>query len=615
MNAYDYEFIKELIKLDENYLEMPDNDILNILECLLEKATRNKITEWKVFIMSEKCHYQGKLNDAIRYTLEAIAMSPYNYYFLSSLATTYYSMEDYPNALTYYNQAIKQNPKYYRAYIDRASVYRRIREFSSAIKDAKYVIEHASDPKMIATAKHSLARCYILSKDLSKARELLFSLETELSGSSEYYEALASLYEMSEDYPTALKYYKKAKDLCQNPALLTILNGKIRIYEKHDSLDSLDPVQDMLTELSIVSLEDSRLFKILYEHSDQQTVMKETYRKNYTVSKRKRPVWMKENYLLCLKGWSSSTPEFSLGRNISDKLFKGGGLYIRWEDKGIVIDPGINFMENFHNSKLYAQDINYVIVTHNHIDHKCDLNTIIDLDYQLDLKIHYYLDESTYAECIKTLENPSFNKRIHCISFLTSKDVCEKEICKNKAELLAFKTKHNCVGSYGIKLTLQGEKSIVISYTSDTAFYPELVNHLENSHIIIANFSETNKNDLFLREYKSEHLGLNGCHSILKNLKNKPNIFFLSEFWGGLGDIRIEISKRLKTMQKNKITVIPSDIGMICKIPDLEIYCSSCKCHCMPNNIHILKPTLSTSSSSLQYICSTCLQVLTNNND
>lgn len=608
----DHDFIKELEKIDENYMEMSENDILDILDRLLEKASRYKITEWKAFIMSEKSHYQGKYSDSLRYTLEAIAMSPHNYYFLSSLATTYYFMEDYPKALTYYSKAIKENTQCYRAYIDRASVYRKTKEFPSAIKDAKYVIEHAHDPKMIATAKHSLARSYILSRDLTKAQELLFSLKTELSNSSEYYEALASLYEMLEDYPIALNYYKKAKELCQDPMLLTILNGKIKIYEKHECLD---PVHDMLTELNIVSEEDSRLFKILYEHSDQQIIMKETYKKNYTLSKRKRPAWMKENYLLCLKGWSSSTPEFSLGKNISDKLFKGGGLYIRWQNKGIVIDPGINFMENFHNYELYAQDINYVIVTHNHIDHNCDLNTIIDLDYQLGLKLHYYLDESTYIECVRLSENPQFKKRIHCISFPTSKDIYEKEIYKNKADLLAFKTKHNCTGSYGIKLTLKGEKSIVISYTSDTAFFPQLVNHLENSNIIIANFSETNKDDLFLREYKTEHLGLKGCHSILKELKHKPNIFFLSEFWGGMGDIRIEISKRLKSLQKKSITVIPSDIGMICKIPDLKIYCSSCKCHYIPNNMHILKPTLSTSSSSLQYICNTCLEVLTNKND
>ncbi len=615
MKTYDYEFINELEKIDDNFLEMSENDIIKFLDQLLERAVHNGATEWKLFILSEKFHYQRNYTDSLKYTLEAITMSPHNYYFLSSLATTYYAMEDYTNALIYYNKAIEKNKQFYRAYIDRASVYRRIKNFSSAISDAKYVIEHASDLKMIATAKQSLARSYILSKKLPEAKELLFSIENELSNSSEYYESLAAYYETIEDYSTALNYYKQATKLCNEPTLLTILNAKIRIYEKHECLESLDPVQKMMAKLSIVSEEDSNLIKILYEHSEQQLVMKERYKKHYLSSKQKRPSWMKDNYLLCLKGWSSSTPEFSLGRNVSDKNFKGGGLYIRWNNKGIVIDPGINFLENFHNSGLYAQDISYVIVTHNHIDHNCDLNAIFDLDYQLNLKLHYYLDESTYLECTNLLKNDDSKNRIHCIFFPALENVCKKQLHKSKIDLLAFKTFHNCTGSYGIKLTLQGEENIVISYTSDTAFNPELINHLDTSHVIIANFSETNKDDLFLRKYKTDHLGLNGCYSILEGLKQKPKIFFLSEFWGGLGDIRIEISKRLKSLHKGEITVIPSDIGMTCKLPDLKICCSSCKRHYTSNEIHILKPTLSTSSASLQYICRTCMQVLTNSDD
>lgn len=367
----------------------------------------------------------------------------------------------------------------------------------------------------------------------------------------------------------------------------------------------------MLSKLSINSEEDSELLKILYEHSQQQIVLKENYKKEYIASKRKRNDWMKKNYFLCLKGWSSSTPSFSLGRNIIGKDFNGGGLFIHWEGKGIVIDPGINFIENFHNSNLYAQDINYVIVTHNHIDHKCDLNKIIDLDYQFDLKIKYYLDEITYSECIQFFDGSLHKNKIFAISFSETNEICTNEILKNKITMISFKTMHNCIGSFGIKLELKGKENIILSYTSDTAFYKKLPKYLEDSQIIIANFSETNKKDLYLEEYKTDHLGLYGCHSVLEGLKIKPDIFFLSEFWGGLGDIRVEISKRLKSLQKGNAVVIPIDIGMICTLPDLKLCCSSCKHFYSANDIRVLKPMLSSPKTDLQYLCKNCAQMLT----
>lgn len=612
MKNFNNEYIQELEKIDQNYLEMSTEDILYKLDQLLTKACNEKRTAWKLFIESEKLHYQGQYTASLNHTLKAITMDPHNYYFISSLATTYYFMEEYNEAIACYTNAIKANSECYRAYIDRASVYRRIREYSSAINDAKHVIQSATNSEIIATAKHSLARTYILSGEVEAAKEILLNLKNDLANYSEYYEALATAYEKSNDFPVALKYYKQARALCKDQILTKLLDSKIKIYEKSESSEAIDPVQDILAKLNIVSDEDSFLMQTLYEHSQQQTVLKENYKKEYLSSKRKRDDWMKKNYFLCLKGWSSSTPAFSLGKKIIEKNFNGGGLFIRWEGKGIIIDPGINFIENFHKSNLYAQDINYVIVTHNHIDHKCDLNQIIDLDYQLNLNIKYYLDEVTYSECEKFFEDSMMKNSVYAISFSETNEVYTSEILRNKITMISFKTMHNCSGSFGIKLKLQGKENITLSYTSDTSFYPELAGYLDESQIIIANFSETNATDLFLQEYKPDHLGLNGCHSILEGIKIKPDIFFLSEFWGGLGDIRIEISKRLKSLQKENIVVIPSDIGMICTLPDLKLCCSSCKQFYSANDIRVLKPILSSQETELRYLCKNCAQMLTN---
>lgn len=613
MKKYDFEYISELEKIDEKYIEMSEEEIVNKLDQLLQRATQNNITEWVSFLLSEKYHYQGNYYESLTHTLEAINIAPQNYYFLSSLATTYYAMENYEDSIFCYTAAIKANPQFYRAYIDRASVYRRIRNYPFAIDDAKYVIDHTTDCKTLANAKLSLARSYILSSNSNLAKDILYELKEDLADSSEYYETLAVYHEELHEYEVALSFYNQAREICKDDNLSSILEAKIKIYEAKLSSKTLTPFQEMFNTLNMASEEDSDLMKVLTEHNNRKKFIKDSYRKEYLSSKRKRDIWMKNNYLLCLKGWSSTTPTFSLGRDMDGKKFNGGGIFIRWEGKGIVIDPGINFIENFHDANLFIQDINYVVVTHNHIDHKCDLNTIIDLDYQFSLNIKYFLDENTYKECENLFNDLNHKNRVHVIEFPESTDTCKKELYKNKINMVAFKTFHNCPGSFGIKLELLSKNNIILSYTSDTGYYPELVKHVDGSQIIIANFSETDTADLLLQKFKPNHLGLNGCLTLLNNLTIEPSIFFLSEFWGGLGDIRIEISKRLKFLKKNKeIPIIPADIGMVCTLIDLKICCTSCKKHFPINEIRIRKPMLSVSNNNLQYMCCQCAQVLTN---
>ena len=614
MKSIDAEYIKQLENIDEKYLEMTKSDILNELQKLLELSKKDNIIEWQIFLMSEILHYEEKYDEALDYTLRAVSMNPKNYYFLSSLATTYYYMDDYKNSLVCFNDAIENNKNYYRAYINRASVYRKLRKYKEAINDANYVINNAKEKTIIYEAQLSLSRTCILSNEIDRAEKILTCLSSNMHDNTELFETLAVCYESKENYSLALKYYKKAKKLCNEKPLSELLERKIRIYEKLEKSESLDPVQEMLSKLNIVSDEDMDLMKKLYEHSDQQEVIKEKYLKDYKNAKKKRKKWMKDNYFLCLKGWSSSTPVFSLGRNMVGKSFKGGGFYIRWNGKGIVIDPGMNFIENFHNAGLYAQDINYVIVTHNHLDHMCDLITIVDLDYQFDLKINYYLDKSTYTEHIKHFEGINLKQNVHSICISEDNETYNKVIYRNNIRMMAFRTIHGCEGSFGVKLEFgTQEGKFILSYTSDTSFYDKLVNYLEGSDVIVANFSETNKEDLFLNKFKETHLGLNGCNSILEGLREKPDVFFISEFWGGLGDIRIEIAKRLKSLQKENLFVIPIDIGMVCTLPNLKIRCSSCELIYPINDIHIKKPLLSSTQNKLQYICKNCTQELSFN--
>jgi len=72
-----------------------------------------------------------------------------------------------------------------------------------------------------------------------------------------------------------------------------------------------------------------------------------------------------------LKRWNSYTPLVTNS--------KGGGYFIRVNGKGIVIDPGFNFIENFKAGNYVLSDIDIVLVSHSHDDHTADLESIISL--------------------------------------------------------------------------------------------------------------------------------------------------------------------------------------------------------------------------------------------
>lgn len=266
--------------------------------------------------------------------------------------------------------------------------------------------------------------------------------------------------------------------------------------------------------------------------------------------------------------------------NLDNKSKKGGGFYIHYNGIGIVIDPGINFFENFHEYKLFIQDIDVVIVTHNHIDHNNDLPKILDMSYQIKKEIIYFVDKESYMDNINVLEQ--VEKKDRKLVNKIFPDIVEKQEEINidrGANRVTIKfsvcsTEHGCDGSFGLKLNLDNR---VIGYTSDTKYNESIGDFFSDADVIIANISETNKNDFTLKELKRNHLGIYGVYNLLKKVKHEEVVCLLTEFWGGQGDIRIEMAETLMAyLKQDGIDVVPVDIGVIYFFIEKEFFCNSC---------------------------------------
>ncbi len=84
-----------------------------------------------------------------------------------------------------------------------------------------------------------------------------------------------------------------------------------------------------------------------------------------------------------LRKWNSYTPILSTSGMDS----VGGGFYINVKGKGIVIDPGLNFVENFKNAQYTFDDIDTILITHAHNDHTADIESILTLLYKYNSNI------------------------------------------------------------------------------------------------------------------------------------------------------------------------------------------------------------------------------------
>lgn len=107
--------------------------------------------------------------------------------------------------------------------------------------------------------------------------------------------------------------------------------------------------------------------------------------------------------LMILKRWQSINPIIpQLGTN----RLRGGGYFLTWNNKGIVIDPGFDFIQNFYDEGFSIEDIDAIIITHSHPDHDAELSDITALINELNefnskfgkplKKIDVFLNDSTH---------------------------------------------------------------------------------------------------------------------------------------------------------------------------------------------------------------------------
>lgn len=570
--------LQKLESIDRDFVNIKENEIIHKLDELLNIAKEKKNEKWICFLESEKAYYSYNYKKSLEKNLRACQLDTESnlnngsekiYYFYSSLGVLFHQNNEFKQALDNYNIALKLNSKYYQCYLNRALLYKTIGKFNEASKDVEYVIENTSvEDNAYMIAIKLKGRLLIIKRRYVAANEILKGIYEENKTDAEYLDTYALSFVYLRKYTEAEQYYKMALKYSEHKGLTQLIKRKLNML-KNVKLGSSAREDILLKSFS----EESPVISKIYSYLNNQEVIKQRYQDLYKRNKVKRDNWYNENYIICLKGWSSSTPEYSLGI-MEENIKCGGGFFIHSDGLGIVIDPGIDFIKNLHAQGLFIQDIDYVIVTHNHIDHNNDLDKLIDMSIQSEKEICFLLDVSTYEKYKNELREiektkSSLIKKLYPTgkeTILKIGDSIVMEICE---------TEHLCDGSFGCKFEMS-DKSI--GYTSDTKYTDAIGEFFSECDVMIANISETNIDDLLLRRRKKNHLGIYGVYSLIRKNKKNNITCILAEFWGGLGDIRIETAEVLrKYLIDLEVDLLPSDIGLTLFLDNRTYLCSSCK--------------------------------------
>lgn len=372
-----------------------------------------------------------------------------------------------------------------------------------------------------------------------------------------------------------------------------VANESMKSIKTKGSLiaSSIYRIKDFISEKGILTDVNNRNNFIKQIFSKEKTITKDTME------------------LLILRRWNSYTPMLPDLNIYTDSIrrgkTKGGGYFLNCTGYGIVIDPGANFIENFLEKEYSIRDIDMIIITHSHIDHTLELETILTLIFESNenvpefgyQKVKVLLNEGSYQKFGKWLSS------LNTISSFQIIKPSETIHINQNLKIIVTKAFHRDLieeeSSIGLKLVFMCENNeLSIWITGDTGYKPKLLEGFSEGEIdvliphlgsieydllskseIFSEFIEDILSNRLDNYFFQNHLGILGILRIIEELK--PKSVVITEWGEELRGQRIQLSNLI-----NEIVVfskiIPGDIGMkiLLKSTDTDfnlfVQCSEC---------------------------------------
>lgn len=326
---------------------------------------------------------------------------------------------------------------------------------------------------------------------------------------------------------------------------------------------------------------------------------------------------VQDKQFFVLHGWKSEEER----RSVCKSTATSGGYFVRWNGKGVVVNPGERFLENFHAAGLHIKDIDFVVVTQDQAAALKDVEAIYELNYRvnkMDANLHiiqYYLNQQAHRQLSSTLK-PHFKQErntVHSLELYVDSPDVESLPLADGIVLEYFPTfspEHEpdkVLNTVGLRLVLEsGKFRTSVGYVSGTAYSPVLAQHLSGTEVLVTGFGSTEANDYGKVAYNDDCLGYFGTHSLIEEIA--PQLLIASEFTGTDGDIRVEVAKKLRqetTYQTHSPTVVlPGDSSLTLDLETQRVRCTVTGTYVEPTQVHVVKS--SEAFGSLGYLSPSC---------
>ncbi|MCG6550846.1 MAG: tetratricopeptide repeat protein [Candidatus Magnetominusculus sp. LBB02] len=604
---------------------------------LIEDAiVRSKDVEaYRLFFEGQRARYNTDYKLQEELIRKAIEIRPEDYFLIRGLGVALSFLGKYDESIECYDKAIAIKPDYYTAYNNKGASLSKLGKDDEAIVCFDEAIAIKPDYYMAYNNKGTS-----LSK-LGKYDEAIVCYDKAIAIKPDYYAALGnkgiSLSNMGK-YKEALETIKKAYSIAPDNRFITQVLKNICTVLKLNFDDVVKDIQQSKTDTGAADEHKPTGGRVAEDNlKDVNASVSLTVDAAISVFERDIDVFhkqmakveeKKDEYfapvsgfnpdfplLLTLRKWNSYTPIIP---SDGDERSIGGGYFIYYNNKGTVIDPGYNFIENLYKAGGRVFDIDNIIITHAHNDHTIDFESILTLLFKYNGKHNFKEGQAGHKAITLYMNLGSFIKfsgLINLREFDYIKDMISISAGKtydidDGFTMTALPTYHDEVitKKYGVGLHLSfdfgkdatgNEIKRNILLTSDTSLFPKDNKEIDiskpaihalygnsikqNVNLLVAHIGTIKKEEViqettYKERFNKNHLGLLGTSSMITTIR--PNLALISEFGEELREFRDDLIKMLNTVVERHPTndgkkpqVLPADLPFIYNIKDETIYC------------------------------------------
>lgn len=309
--------------------------------------------------------------------------------------------------------------------------------------------------------------------------------------------------------------------------------------------------------------------------------------------------------LLLLDGWeaTTSTPTAAF---LPELYYRGStGLLLRWEGRGIAINPGPHFLARLHQSGRSIAEIDFVIVTRCGGVCPAELEEIHALNDRSNRVtgarhvIQYYLEEEAYRSFSQLLE-PRYKQERNSVHplrrYLDSTEI-ERILLDEGIELSYLFPKEQKGEGVLARLDLTETKEVrpqkcSIGYLSGSGWCLEMVALCTGCDLLFASFGRTEVDECEKAYYLSTCLGYYGASTLAHEVR--PALLLLGEFDSRSGDLRTDVVGQLRDECRRSgegVTVLPAEVGLTIDLHQLKVRCTMSEQWAKPDEICLVRPT------------------------